>query len=75
MATRRRCRTSARLLDQGRTPISSSSREVISPNRYARGTRPREGLQLGFAAVNEPEIKRGAENLAIAMETAQNRRK
>jgi GntR family transcriptional regulator/MocR family aminotransferase len=44
--------------------------EVIPLSRYGRGILAREGLQLGFAAVNEREIKRGVENLARAIEGA-----
>jgi GntR family transcriptional regulator/MocR family aminotransferase len=42
--------------------------EVIPLGIYSRVTMPREGLQLGFAAVNGQEIKRGVHQLAIALE-------
>jgi GntR family transcriptional regulator / MocR family aminotransferase len=42
--------------------------DVTPLSRYARGKLPREGLQLGFAAVNRGEIKRGIEKLARALE-------
>ena len=41
--------------------------EVTSLRRYYRGT-PREGLQLGFAAVDAAEIRRGVRELAAALE-------
>ncbi len=42
--------------------------DVTPLSRYARGKLPREGLQLGFAAVNRGEIKRGIEKLGRALE-------
>jgi GntR family transcriptional regulator / MocR family aminotransferase len=42
--------------------------EVIPLSVYSRGALGREGLQLGFAAVNGQEIKRGVHQLAIALE-------
>ena len=42
------------------TPLSDSS----------RGRLAREGLQLGFAAVDEAEIRRGVRELAAALEGA-----
>jgi GntR family transcriptional regulator/MocR family aminotransferase len=42
--------------------------EVTSLSRYSRGPMPREGLHLGFAAVDAKEIQRGALDLAIALE-------
>ncbi|MGA8674817.1 MAG: PLP-dependent aminotransferase family protein, partial [Candidatus Acidiferrales bacterium] len=41
--------------------------EVIPLSRYSRGRMAREGLQLGFAAVDTREIRRGVEELAIAL--------
>ncbi|MEO7354836.1 MAG: PLP-dependent aminotransferase family protein [Gemmatimonadales bacterium] len=38
--------------------------EVTSLSRFARGALPREGIQLGFAAVDVPEIRRGVTGLA-----------
>ncbi|MGA7914126.1 MAG: PLP-dependent aminotransferase family protein [Candidatus Acidiferrales bacterium] len=43
--------------------------EVTPLSRYSRGKMAREGLQLGFAAVDAREIRRGVEELAIALET------
>lgn len=43
--------------------------EVTPLSRYSRGRMAREGLQLGFAAVDAREIRRGVEELAIALET------
>ncbi len=37
--------------------------------RYGRGPLAREGLQLGFAAVDSAEIRRGVRELATALET------
>ena len=42
--------------------------EVTPLSIYSRGAMRREGLQLGFAAVNGQEIKRGVHQLAIALE-------
>jgi GntR family transcriptional regulator/MocR family aminotransferase len=41
--------------------------EVIPLSWYSRGRLAREGLQLGFAAVDAREIRRGAQELAIAL--------
>jgi GntR family transcriptional regulator/MocR family aminotransferase len=41
--------------------------EVTPRSRYGRGTAVREGLQLGFAAVDLPEIRRGVGDLAAAL--------
>jgi GntR family transcriptional regulator / MocR family aminotransferase len=42
--------------------------EVIPLSIYNRGPIRRQGLQMGFAAVNTQEIKRGVQQLAIALE-------
>ncbi len=42
--------------------------EVFPLSRYTRGKAAREGLQLGFAAVDVPEIRRGVVDLATALE-------
>ena len=42
--------------------------EVTPLSIYSRGPLRREGLQLGFAAVNGQEIRRGVHQLAIALE-------
>jgi GntR family transcriptional regulator / MocR family aminotransferase len=42
--------------------------EVIPLNWYSRVRMSREGLQLGFAAVDAREIRRGVQELAIALE-------
>lgn len=42
--------------------------EVTPLSRYSRGPLAREGLQLGFAAVDAREIRRGVRELAIALE-------
>lgn len=42
--------------------------EVTPLNRYGKGRIAREGLQLGFAALDEKEIRRGVRELAVALE-------
>jgi GntR family transcriptional regulator / MocR family aminotransferase len=42
--------------------------EVFPLSRYSRGRIAREGLQLGFAALEPREIRRGVQDLAIALE-------
>ncbi len=42
--------------------------EVTPLRRYSRGGMAREGLQLGFAAVEAAEIRRGVCELALALE-------
>jgi GntR family transcriptional regulator/MocR family aminotransferase len=42
--------------------------EVIPLSRYNRGRVAREGLQMGFAAVDAREIRRGVQDLAVALE-------
>jgi len=42
--------------------------EVVPLSRYTRGRSAREGLELGFAAVEAREIRRGVRELAIALE-------
>lgn len=44
--------------------------EVTPLSRYHRGPVDREGLQLGFAAVDAREIRRGVIDLVAALETA-----
>jgi GntR family transcriptional regulator / MocR family aminotransferase len=41
--------------------------EVVPLSRYASGKTPREGLILGFAAVDPRELRRGVEELARAL--------
>jgi hypothetical protein len=41
---------------------------VIRLDWYSRGRLIRDGLQLGFAAVDAREIRRGVQELAIALE-------
>ena len=48
--------------------------EVTPLSIYGRGALQREGLQLGFAAVNGQEIRRGVHQLAIALEELARRR-
>jgi DNA-binding transcriptional MocR family regulator len=42
--------------------------DVTPLSRYARGRMAREGLQLGFAAVDAQEIRCGVEELAVALD-------
>ena len=42
--------------------------EVLPLRYYSRGCVAKEGLQLGFAAVDAAEIRRGIRELAIALE-------
>ena len=42
--------------------------DVFPLSRYTRGRIAREGLQLGFAAVDAREIRRGVHELAVALE-------
>lgn len=48
--------------------------EVFPLSRYCRGRIAREGVQLGFAAVDEREIRRGVQELAIALEEESRRK-
>jgi GntR family transcriptional regulator/MocR family aminotransferase len=48
--------------------------EVFPLSRYSRGRMAREGLQLGFAAVEAREIRRGVQELAIALEQESKRK-
>lgn len=41
--------------------------EVASLSRYARAPLEREGIQIGFAAVDGEEIRRGVRELAVAL--------
>jgi GntR family transcriptional regulator/MocR family aminotransferase len=43
--------------------------EVTPLSRYSQAARRREGLQLGFAAIDSKEIRRGIRDLAIALES------
>jgi len=45
--------------------------EVTPLNRYARGRMHADGLQIGFAAVDENEIRRGVRELRLAIEDVQ----
>jgi GntR family transcriptional regulator/MocR family aminotransferase len=44
--------------------------EVTPLSRHSRMPMAREGLQLGFAAIDAQEIRRGVRELAIALEGA-----
>ena len=49
--------------------------EVTSLHRFYHGAPRRHGLQLGFAAVDTREIRRGAQELAMALEALQGKRR
>lgn len=53
---------------------AARSVEVIPLSRYSRGPMAREGLQLGFAAVDESEIRRGVRELGIVLADESKRR-
>jgi GntR family transcriptional regulator/MocR family aminotransferase len=59
-------------LDSELVAALAAEREVeVTPlGRYSQGRMEREGLQLGFAAVDSKEIRRGVRELAIALESA-----
>lgn len=48
--------------------------EVAALSRFARRAMSREGLQLGFAAVDEMEIRRGLRELAVAIDAVRRSR-
>jgi GntR family transcriptional regulator / MocR family aminotransferase len=52
---------------------AARSVDVIPLSHYNRGRMAQEGLQLGFAAVDPREIRRGVQELAIALEEEQRR--
>lgn len=55
----------------GDSAVSAAARrdvELISLSRYTRGPVDRHGIQLGFAAVDPVEIRRGVQELALALE-------
>ena len=58
-------------LDEESVAAAAAKREVdVTPlNRYRRGRATPKGLQLGFAAVDAKEIRRGVRDLAIALES------
>jgi GntR family transcriptional regulator/MocR family aminotransferase len=57
-------------LDSESAAMAAAARgvEVTPLGRYSRGRLAREGLQLGFAAVDRAEIGRGVRGLATALE-------
>ena len=52
----------------GKAAASDRGVDVTPVNRYSHGRTAREGLQLGFAAVDSREIRRGVRELAAALE-------
>jgi GntR family transcriptional regulator/MocR family aminotransferase len=63
-------------LDADTATAAAARRDVeVTPlGRYGFGRLPREGIQLGFAAVDGHEIRRGARELAAALEQLRARR-
>jgi GntR family transcriptional regulator / MocR family aminotransferase len=57
-------------IESGRAADAAAARGVdVTPlGAYASRPLAREGLQLGFAAVDVPELRRGIEQLALALE-------
>lgn len=53
--------------ESARTAAAKRHVEIIPLSWYSRVPMPREGLQLGFAAVDAREIRRGVQELAIAL--------
>ncbi|HYK48530.1 MAG TPA: hypothetical protein VEU94_02310, partial [Terriglobales bacterium] len=49
--------------------------EVIPLNRYSSRRSGRQGLLLGFAAVDSRELRRGVEQLGRALERCRNSRR
>jgi GntR family transcriptional regulator/MocR family aminotransferase len=58
-------------IDAESAAVAAAERNVdVTPlNRYSQGTLAREGLQLGFAALDVKEIRRGVRELARALGT------
>jgi GntR family transcriptional regulator/MocR family aminotransferase len=54
--------------ESARNAAAKREVEVIPLSWYSRGRMAREGLQLGFAALDAREIRRGVQELAIALE-------
>jgi GntR family transcriptional regulator/MocR family aminotransferase len=56
-------------IDAESAAVAAAKRNVdVTPlNRYSQGTPAREGLQLGFAALEVKEIRRGVRELARAL--------
>jgi GntR family transcriptional regulator/MocR family aminotransferase len=57
-------------LDAESAAVAAARRNVeVTPlSRYSQGQLTRQGLQLGFAAVDSKEIRRGIRELTIALE-------
>jgi DNA-binding transcriptional MocR family regulator len=52
------------------TPAAAKREVEVTPlSRYSHDRMAREGLQLGFAAMDPKEIQRGVRELAIALES------
>lgn len=47
--------------------------DVVPISRFSRGPIAREGLQLGFGAVDPKEIRRGIQDLGVALESIRHR--
>ena len=66
-------------LEAGMTDVAAAKAaaergvEVGPLSRYSRGRAAREGVQMGFAAVDERELRRGVRELAVALDTMSRR--
>ena len=56
------------MLSRSRPAAAARGVEVTALSRYRQGAAVREGLQLGFAAVDSKEIRRGVRELTITLE-------
>jgi GntR family transcriptional regulator/MocR family aminotransferase len=54
--------------DQAAVAAAKYDVEVVPLSRYASGQLKKQGLVLGFAAVDAKELRRGVEQLALALE-------
>jgi GntR family transcriptional regulator/MocR family aminotransferase len=63
-------------LDAEAVARAAAQREVVVVplSRYARSRLERDGLQLGFAAIDPPEIRRGVDELASVLDSRPARR-
>jgi DNA-binding transcriptional MocR family regulator len=59
-----------RLTSRVAAAAASRGVEVTPVSRSSRAPMARQGLQLGFAAVDRDEIRRGVRELAAALEAA-----
>jgi DNA-binding transcriptional MocR family regulator len=60
--------------EKARLAAEARKVEVIPLHLYSRTPMQHPGLQMGFAAVNVQEIRRGVQQLAMALEQLARRR-